>query len=477
MAERRIPPTMTADGFQNLVAGLGTQAANLQSQSTYAFSFRTRNRTLLEAMYRGSWIVTKVVNIVADDMTRAGISLAWPSDPDAPTAILRDFARLNIWTRLNSLFRWARLYGGAIAIHMVDGQKVDTPLNYETIKRGQYRGLHIMDRWMIQPSQQIVNDIGIDFGKPVSYNVINGIGVPFSGLNIHHSRVIRAEGLELPYLQRIGEQGWGMSVLEPLYDRMIGFDTATAGTANLIHKAHLRTIKIPELRALIATGGSEQMRGLLANIAMIRELQTSEGITLLDKEDDFEAHSYTFAGLTDVLREFAQQLSGAADIPITRLFGQAPAGLNATGDSDLRNYYDKINQGQESQVRDPMESILQCVSRSALGMTMPEDVTFTFAPLWQLSDTEKAGIASQDTGTVLSAHSAGLIPDQVALRELQHSGRTTGRWGSITDEDVANAEDEVPDPTEMMVEQAEAMAEVDPGDDAKPDKASSQIGS
>lgn len=439
----------TADGFQNLLAGMGTGADNLNSQASYAFAYHTRSRVLLEAMYRGSWIVNKIVNIVPDDMTRAGIKIDWPGDPDAPSKIYRSLARLQLWNTINTGLRWGRLFGGAIGVHLIDGQDPSTPLQYDTIGRKRYRGMYIMDRWMVMASFEIVRDIGPSFGKPLSYLVAAGQNVPFSGQTIHHSRVIRFEGLELPYFQRLTEMGWGLSVIEPMYDRMIAFDTATQGIANLIHKAHLRTIKIKGLRNIIANGG-DAMKGLVANIAMIRQMQTNEGITLLDTEDELDIHSFTFSGLSDVVLQFAQQLSGAGDVPMTRMFSQAPAGMNATGESDLRNYYDKISQDQESRLAIPLEGIVQCISYSELGIPFPDDGDITFNSLWQLSDSEKAGIASTDTATILTCKDAGLISDRQALQELQASAKITGRWGSISDEAVEQADEEVPDPSELV---------------------------
>ena len=439
----------TADGFQNLFAGMGTGADNLNSQAGYAFAYHTRSRVMLEAMYRGSWIVNKIVNIVPDDMTRAGIKIDWPKNPDAPTIIYRSLARLQLWNAINSGLRWGRLFGGAIGVHLIDGQDPSTPLKYDTIGRKRYRGIYIFDRWMVTPSFEIVTEIGPGFGKPATYMVAAGQNVPFSGQIIHNSRIIRFEGLELPYYQRLTEMGWGLSVIEPMYDRMVAFDTATQGIANLIHKAHLRTIKIKGLRNIIANGG-DAIKGLQANIAMIRQMQTNEGITLLDSEDELDIHTFTFSGLSDVVLQFAQQLSGAGDVPMTRMFSQAPAGMNATGESDLRNYYDKISQEQESRLALPLESIVQCISYSELGIPFPDDGDITFNSLWQLSDSEKAGIASTDTATVISCKDAGLISDKQALSELQASAKITGRWGSISDEDIEGADDEVPDPSELL---------------------------
>lgn len=199
---------------------------------------------------------------------------------------------------------------------------------------------------------------------------------------------------------------------------------------------------MPGLRDIIAAGGPP-LEGLVKQIDFIRSTQTNEGMTLMDSEDEFEAHQYQFGGLDAVLLQFAQQLSGALDIPLTRLFGQSPAGLNATGESDIRNYYDGINQQQERRLRTYIEALLQITHLSEFGTPLPEQTTFSFRPLWQISDTEKATIAGQVATAVTSLHTSQVIGRQTALKELKQSSKLTGIFTNIDDATIQAAEDDV----------------------------------
>ena len=255
-----------ADGFQNDVARLGMGADNLMSSSTYQLNPITRQRVTLDYMYRGSWLVGAAVDAKADDMTQAGIDFASGVEPKDGEVLHGAFDRLGIWNELGDGVRWGRLYGGAVVVMLVDGQDLSTPFRPDTVRKGQFKGLLAMDRWQLQPSiGEIVNELGPHFGKPKFYTVIcdetlvssnGGAGVsPLIGRKIHYSRVFRFEGHRLPFYQRISEQGWGLSVIERLYDRLVAFDSATLGTAQLVYKAHLRTLKVDGLTKIIATGG------------------------------------------------------------------------------------------------------------------------------------------------------------------------------------------------------------------------------
>ena len=439
----------TKDGFANLTARMGLGAQNVLSDSTYIFDLLTRNRMKLEAMYRGSWIVGAAVDAVAEDMTRAGVNIKGSDDPEAIQQIQSKLTRLGVWHSLLETIKWGRLYGGAIALIVIDGQDPATPLNVDTVGKDQFRGLKVFDRWQLQPSLQNMVLEGMDYGLPEFYDVISNIATgQVSNLRIHHSRVIRQIGIQLPAMQAMTEQWWGESVIERMYDRLVSFDAATSGAANLIQKAHLRTVQIDKLREVLAAGGKAE-ENLLSMFHHMRMLQTNEGLTLLDKEDTFAAHSYTFSGLSDMILQFGQQIAGATGIPLVRLFGQSPAGLNSTGESDLRMYYDNVAAQQESRLRDGMMKVLRVMHKSLFGVLPPDNFDFDFVPLWQTSTKEKADIATSITTTVATAYEKGIIDQTTALQELKQSSESTGVFTNITEEQIEEAKMEPPPmPTE-----------------------------
>lgn len=433
----------TGDSFQNFMTRTGVGAGSANDGAKYGFNPVSRNRVQLEFAYRSSWVVGQVVDTVAEDMTREGVEIQSDMEPDDLQRLEKEAGRMGVWPQLCEVVKWSRLYGGAIGVLMIDGQDLKTPLRMESVGKGQFRGVMPLDRWMVQPSlQDLVTDFGPELGKPRFYDVLPDAS-GLMGMRIHHSRVVRLDGIELPYWQRISENGWGQSVVERLWDRLVPFDSATAGAAQLVYKAHLRTIKIKGLRELISVGG-KAFDGLVANIDMIRRYQSNEGLTLLDAEDEFQTESYTFTGLDNVLLQFGQQISGATGIPLVRLFGQSPAGLNATGESDLRNYYDNVRAQQEARLRAGVERIYGLLYRSVFGKEPPDDWDIEFSALWQMTDEQKATVTNQRTAAVVAAYDSQIIDKPTALRELRQMASSTGAWSNVSDELIKQAEDEPP---------------------------------
>lgn len=436
----------TADSFVNFEHKLGMGADNALSSSTYGFNPITRQRTLLEWIHRGSWLGGVAVNVIADDMTRAGVNLLGEMKPDDQGRLERLVIAYNVWPTINECITWGRLYGGAISVALLDGQDMRQPLRRATVGRNQFKGLITLDRWMVEPSlSDLVTDLGPNLGLPKYYRVLSNAPA-LRGQVIHYSRVmVRHVGVELPYQQRLTEQLWGESVLERLFDRMIAFDSASTGMAQLIHKSFLRTLKVKGLREVIASGGPA-LDGLTAYVNTMRRYQGIEGMSVIDSEDDIDVQQHqAMSGMADALDRFGQQVSGALQVPMTRLFGVSGGGLSGTNDSDMRLYYDSIKQRQMKDVHVGATTVYALAAISN-GLPLPPDFGIEFRSLWELSDTDKANIAKTVGDSVTGAMDSGVIGRQTALKELRQASRRTGVYTNITEEMIAAADDDVGPP-------------------------------
>lgn len=427
----------TVDSYDNFIARVGLQQPNQHAASTYRANYSSRNRLLIENAYRSSWIIGAAVDAKADDMTKKGTRITSDIDPKRRRILESRFEELKLWEHINLVLKWSRLYGGAVGMVLIEGQAPLTPLVLDKIGKGSFKGLAVLDRWMITPNQgRRISTLGPELGKPEQYTIAtNSQGIP--PWTVNHSRLIRMDGVTLPYYQAQTENGWGMSIVERIFDRLTSYDSTNVGAAQLAYKAHLRTVKIKKLREIIALGG-KPLEALIKQMDMVRQFQTNEGMSLFDSEDTFEAHSYTFAGLSDLLSEFKEDIAGAVGIPLVRLFRQSPKGF-ATGDSDLANYYDDIGATQENTLRAPVRLLYEVLHRSEFGEPLPDDFAFEFNPLWQMSDVDRSTVATNTTTALATAVRELGMPPAAALTDLRETARVTGIGASITDEDINNA--------------------------------------
>ena len=158
---------ITKDTFANFMAKLGINTQNLQQFGTYTLDpFISRLRVTLEAAYRSSWIVGQVVDTVAEDMTREGITINSNIPPDDLKRVMVTFTKLGLWYSLSLTIKWARLYGGAVAVILTEGADYERPLNVDLVGKNKFKGLAVFDRWMLDPSLgELVTEIGPDMGR------------------------------------------------------------------------------------------------------------------------------------------------------------------------------------------------------------------------------------------------------------------------------------------------------------------------
>ena len=147
---------------------------------------------------------------------------------------------------------------------------------------------------------------------------------------------------------------------------------------------------------------------------------------------------YTFTGLQEVYESMCLNLCGASHYPVTKLFGRSPAGMNATGESDLKNYYDYVGSQREAKVRPVLQKLLPVLALSAWGEA-PDDLEVTFPPLWTPTATETAEIALKKAQAIRDTFQAGLFQADTAMKELKKLEEETGMFGSISDEEVNTA--------------------------------------
>ena len=74
----------------------------------------------------------------------------------------------------------------------------------------------------------------------------------------------------------------------------------------------------------------------------------NDGVLAIDKDDEDVLKLETpLSGVTDIVRQSLEILAALNRTPAVKLLGISPSGFNATGESDIRNYYDYITSQQE----------------------------------------------------------------------------------------------------------------------------------
>lgn len=389
------------DGLKNVVANLGT-GRDKAASSFYADNDVSAHDLL--TFYRNSWLASRIVNTPAKDATRKW--RRWRADVDQINKIEAEEKRLKVKKRTNEALISARLYGWSAIYMNTDESDQSKPLR----PGKEIRSLVLLNRDQVNP-KEIVRDINSEYmGKSEFYTLQNN-GRP---VDIHASRLVILEGNFIPRESGSNEIG-GDSVLKSTFEAIRNADSTMSNIASLVFESKVDVFKFKGFAQMLE---QHKDNDVIRRLTLQAAMKGNNGAVVLDGDDEYEQKNASFAGLPDVALKFFEYVSGAAEMPVTRLFGRAIAGLSGNGDGDERTYYDNITQMQENEIQPALSVLDDCIIHSALG-SVPNNVYYEWAPLRQQTESEMAENFSKTAtaARALAGNNAGEIIPLDALSD------------------------------------------------------------
>lgn len=391
--------TYLKDSLQNLVAGLGT-GRDKASHSHYGVPDMD-DLQLLNA-FRGSWAAQKGVSIPAIDACRNWRN--WQADKDQIEKIEAEETRLNVQGKILEALLKARLFGGAAVFIGTGERDTASELSPDRIRQGGIKYLTVMTRRQLTATEIEQDPQSDRFGKPKAYRL------PGSVVEIHPSRLVIFIGHQHPdpELAQGTAFGWGDSVLLSAMPAVKHYDETMANVVSLVYEAKIDVINIPNLMSSMQDKNYERL--LLERLRLAATAKGINGTLILDGAETHSSKSANFSTLPDVIAKTEQGVSGAFDIPGSRMFGTSSGGLNSNGEENTRNYYDNVASRQKLDLKPAMSVLDECLIRSALG-NRPKEIHYVWAPLWQATAKERADIGKTTADTIKALNETKLFPE------------------------------------------------------------------
>lgn len=417
-----------ADAWTNVLTGVGDGLgphATATSRLGFTFGFEARlDDATLEALYWGDPYAAKVVKVVPEEALRQGYRLTC-DDAALADAIAEQCDRFGVRTRLLEAWIWGRLYGGGgILLGVDDGRDAAEPLDEANIADVLY--VVTLDKRELWPIEWYQEPRRPNFGEPKLYQLTRAAGISVDSRPIHATRIIRFDGALTNRRRRAQGAGWSESELQRVYSTLQQFHGAFAATSAVLHDASQAVFAMKDLWMKVSADATGEVKTRLALMDLARSAAKA---VLIDADGErFErVESGVLGGFADVLNHYLSLLAGAAEIPVTVLMGQAPAGLNATGDSDVRLFYDRVKSAQENYLRPKLLRLLRILTRAKSGPTkgagLPEGFGLTFPPLYQTSPQQEAEIRNKQAATdQIYLDKAVVTPEEVALSRFGRNG-------------------------------------------------------
>ena len=382
------------------------------------FVFRWRQYVHL---YETSWEARKVVRIIPEDALRKDWLLE--DIPEEAAKMLHTcFDRLQFGNILKRSLMLERLLGGCLTFMGVEGasDKPEEPLDPKA--GGRLRFMNAIPVSRISRVTWDTNPLSEHYMRPSEY-LING-----TALHVSRCLVWDGEPLFDPYDFALTNfrgnlAGFGPSVLATLWDDIVKAIGTRQAAYQLIQTNNAILMAVDGLQDLQGTKSGQAALQKLRQIA--NQLSVYNAALVDGNKVDIKQHSASFGSVPELLITFIQILSAGSDIPATRFLGQAPGGLNATGESDLENYYNVIDAYQRQRIEPQLRRACDVIGYWKFPKQWQkwrEKLTLKFPPLWNASELEEAQKNSQNIDNVMKLFDAGLIDEVKVIQEINAKG-------------------------------------------------------
>lgn len=426
--------TTTLDSWQNAVTGVGGPADKSANFNFVGGSEWLWDWYRLSDLYEIDDIASNIVDAPVNEAFMRGWSLEIGSNSELAVRSRDWFDKLGGTEAIKKARKWARLHGGSgVYIGSDDGSQTD-PLTLG----GRLHFISAYEASELVPSRWYDNPLKPNFGKVSHYQLMPATRAAVRPI-VHESRLIIFDGVETTKLKRDQRQGWGSSVLLRPMKAIQQFQATFATVQALLADSSQNVYKWKGLSDMLMAGNEELIK---ARMGVFDQVRSAIKAIVVDAEsEDFVRSQLQLSGVEGIMDKFMMRVAGAANMPATKVFGMAPAGMNATGESDMRNWHNQIALEQREVLGPAMDRAIEVMFRALNGPTggiEPDSWEVSWPSLWEATPAEEADIDSKNAGTDQTYIDLGVLTAQQVARTRFTAGG--GERIVLTEDEIAAIE-------------------------------------
>lgn len=416
-SNRKHSKGISNDGLRDALSGIGGEKDILTTGMMGFANYVTRNYTMLQRMYRANVWVKKAVSIPANYAVKG-----WRKVHDEK--ITKIEKQINLKANVANSLKWGELFGGSMVVFIVDdGLPPDQPINYDKLNPTSFKRLVVVDRWKVSFGEIERNPLSDNYKEPPYYT----INIDGRQINFHPSRCHKIVPNTLPEDEEVNEQYWGVSQIEIIYRQLIADDVFLSSVANMMKKATVDIMGIPNLSTMIKNGQEEVVK---SRVRIAQSAMSTLNTWVMDagyngqNAETYERVTQQFSGFDGMDEKSQGRLAAAAEIPATIFLGKSPDGMNATGYSDLAIFSDRLSSKRELEI-DPLLYKIDKIISACLGI---ESFEYEWINPFPKSEKDEADIRAQNM-TVAQNMDLMQLPTKVIVQKMAD-------WGIIDSDQV-----------------------------------------
>lgn len=440
-----LTPYAMTDSYTNPSMGLGA-ADPIIEEAFFSAPRYTLNWGFWTNLFEASFLYRRALERrVAGVYT--DIEMSTEAKPDKIDRALELYRLLKPALKKNSL--WGRIYGGSAGLILISGvltpRQLIRPFNINEVKKGAAISIVSRDRFNgLNWGSSLVGEEGLgtpDYGKPSAYTFSSGHQLPgragtmLMNIPVHYSHVIRGTGKVTTLYNETRLSGWGMPYGQHVINELMRDEAVRSTAISLQKKALVEIVQMPGLNSIAAgldSGGAGNQQQLEARIQALTRWRGVNNISFMDIQDKYSQFQISnFNGIVDMMDKNIRLVCAALEVPELVLLGQTDTkGLIFTSDGasspDIEVYQNSLNEEQDYDARPVINKLLPIIWQIANGEPLPEDLTYTFEPVFKESQAARLERASMITENLIRLVKSAIITQNEARLEIKQSAKSTG---------------------------------------------------
>lgn len=397
---------------------------------------------LLRAEYR------RMVSVLAQEMTRKWCKLTSTGDDDKSDKIrLLDAAMKKF--RVQDVFREAGEHDSAFGIGHIyidtdaghDPEELMTPLIARKAKialNGLKRLRVIEPLWCYPGNYDSTDPLSPHFYRPQFWWVMSR--------KVHHTRLISMVSREVPDILKPSFMFGGVALTQLAQPAVQNLLRTRESVSDLLRSFTVWQLKTNMAATLIGGSGEE----MATRAQLFTHYRDNRGLMMLDKETEEMGNvSVPLGGLDHLQAQSQEYLASIDGMPLLKLLGYTPTGLNSTGEGEMDAWRDRVRAQQEHIFNAPLKQIMDIIQLSEFG-AIDDEIGFEWNSLEDENEAELAAIRKTDVDSAVELISAGVISPEEERQRLATTEKSVYHGLDVSDvpEPPENEEDPslLPDP-------------------------------
>lgn len=356
---------------------------------------KAREKDLI-SLYAQSGAARRAANLPVDDAL--GRPRIWQGTKEVNKAMRKALRKYKAMQAVEEALKQARVTGTGFVILNTREKRLSTPLDITQVGRNDLVSLITANQFQVADLTEEDIDARFtseNYGNPEYYNFkFHPIEREERIVKVHHSRVVRFDGgHSMPKLGRvINHKLWGESIFEYLGDAVIQQAITSGSVAHLMQESSIPYLKSEGWRNVMRRAGRGDSKTPMQSALDFVGNKSIFRTMFLQKGDEVGRVEVTWGGMAMIFDKQFLIVAAFAGIPATHFWSQSPAGMNATGESDIRFYEAFIDSLRSEWIEPGIELIDQGVARSAGIGDVPD---FKWPSILELSPKDRSDIMAK----------------------------------------------------------------------------------